>query len=127
MTSIQKEAHDQSNRILSVEMLTTNLTLQRCRGDAEVSKRHLQVENVELRLSQVNHRIDDWLKRSDSKRKLDENVFRNYREALTTIARRTENISRELSLLNNEHESVRKDMDKFVQQLPKGKKNIFFA
>lgn len=121
MTSIQKEAYDQSNRILSVEMLTTNLTLQRCRGDSEVSKRHLQVENVELRLSQVNHRIDDWLKRSDSKRKLDENVFRNYREALTTIARRTENVSRELSLLNNEHDSVRKDMDKFVQQLPKGK------
>ncbi|GIY52415.1 protein scabrous [Caerostris extrusa] len=117
--AILMQMNEHAKRLLTLEMQTANLTLQRCRGDGEASKRHLQMQNIDLKLSQIDHRIDESIKLYDNHRKSNENVLRVYRDALANIARRTHNMSGDIQILSNAQANFRLDMNKFVGQLPK--------
>ncbi|GBM56260.1 Protein scabrous [Araneus ventricosus] len=117
--AILVELNEHSKRLLALEMQTTNLTLQRCQNDGETYKSHLQIQNMDLRLTQIDHRIDESLKLYENHRKSNENIFRSYRDALANIARKTHNMSGEILSLTNTETNMRLDIDKFVKQLPK--------
>ncbi|KAF8782031.1 Protein scabrous like protein [Argiope bruennichi] len=117
--AILVQLNEHSKRLLALEMQTTNLTLQRCQNDGETYKSHLQIQNMELRLNQIDNRIDESLKLYENHRKSNENILRSYRDALASIARRTHNMSGEISSLSNTQIGLRLDINKFVKQLPK--------
>ncbi|GFU06555.1 hypothetical protein NPIL_592422 [Nephila pilipes] len=118
-TTMKQELNDFSRRLLVLEMQTTNMTLQRCREDGETYKSRMMIQNLDLRLSQIDHRIDESMKLLESNRKSNENALWNYRDALANMARRTHNMSGEITMLNNAQTSLRQDMDKFIKHLPK--------